>query len=130
MRDGYPDSRGPLPSGDRSGGVARRIYPNVSEVIGLLALLMFHDARRDARLDEHGEPVPLPDQNRERWDRGAIQNAITQLDQAVALGAPGPFATEAAIAAVHCRARTEVETDLGESRSRWGSSAWACASVW
>jgi RNA polymerase sigma-70 factor (ECF subfamily) len=101
-------------------GLARSLvqtYPNVSEAIALLALLLFHDARRDARLDECGDPVPLPDQNRERWDRGAIRDAVTLLDQAVALGTPGAFATEAAIAAVHCKARTAEETDWGELAS-------------
>lgn len=78
---------------------------------------MFHDARRDARLDEHGEPVPLPKWNRERWDREAIHDALALLDRALATGAPGPFVTEAAIAAVHCRAGTADETDWGEIAS-------------
>jgi RNA polymerase sigma-70 factor (ECF subfamily) len=101
-------------------GLARSLvdaYPNVSEAVALLALLMFHDARRDARLDGAGDPVPLPEQERERWDRDAIRQAVALLDRAVSSGAPGPFATEAAIAAVHCRASTAEETDWGEIAS-------------
>lgn len=101
-------------------GLARSLvdtYPNVSEAMGLLALLMFHDARRDARLDENGEPVPLPDQDRKRWDHEAIRDALALLDRALASRHPGPFTTEAAIAAVHCRASTADETDWGEIAS-------------
>ena len=47
-------------------------FPDVPEVGGLLALLLLHDARRGARLDEHGTPIPLPDQDRSRWDRAGI----------------------------------------------------------
>lgn len=89
-------------------------YPDVSETLGLLALLMLHEARRGARLDEGGEPVRLPDQDRSRWDHEAIGGALTLLDRALTAGAPGQFATEAAIAAVHCRAPTAEETDWGE----------------
>jgi RNA polymerase sigma-70 factor (ECF subfamily) len=92
-------------------------YPNVSEAIGLLALLMLHDARRHARIDEEGQPVPLPDQDRARWDDEAIRQALVLLDRALATRAPGPFTTEAAIAAVHCKSRTAAETDWREIAS-------------
>lgn len=84
---------------------------------GLLALLLLHDARREARLDDNGNPVPLPDQDRTRWDQGAIARATALLDRALAAGAPGPFQTEAAIAAVHCRARFADVTEWGEIAS-------------
>jgi RNA polymerase sigma-70 factor, ECF subfamily len=98
-------------------GLARSLleaYPHLPEVAGLLALLLLHDARRDARLDATGAPVPLPEQDRERWDRNGIQHATELLERALRAGSPGPCQTEAAIAAVHCRARTANETDWRE----------------
>lgn len=101
-------------------GLARSVvetYPREAEAAGLLALLLLHDARRDARLDESGFPVPLPDQDRTRWDQDAIALATALLDRALAAEAPGPFQTEAAIAAVHSRARSADATEWGEIAS-------------
>jgi RNA polymerase sigma-70 factor (ECF subfamily) len=101
-------------------GLARSLfqtYPDEPEVAALLSLLLLHDARRNARLDERGDPVPLPEQDRARWDREAISHATDLLERALARGAPGPFQTEAAIAAVHCRARSALETDWIEIAS-------------
>jgi RNA polymerase sigma-70 factor (ECF subfamily) len=98
-------------------GLARSLveaFPDDPEASGLLASLLLHDARRDGRLDEQGNPVPLPEQDRTRWDHGAIRSAIELLEHALMRGAPGPFQTEAAIAAVHCNARTASETDWSE----------------
>jgi RNA polymerase sigma-70 factor, ECF subfamily len=98
-------------------GLARSLleaYPTVPEVAGLLALMLLHDARRSARLDAQGAPVPLPVQNRERWDHDAIRAATALLEHALHQGEPGEFQTEAAIAAVHCRARAASETDWAE----------------
>jgi RNA polymerase sigma-70 factor (ECF subfamily) len=98
-------------------GLARSLfeaYPHAPEVAGLLALLVLHDARRGARLDERGEPVPLPEQDRGRWDHEAIERATALLEHALHAGEPGPFQTEAAIAAVHCRAAAADATDWGE----------------
>ncbi|MBK7398490.1 MAG: hypothetical protein IPJ34_19880 [Myxococcales bacterium] len=90
------------------------IYPREPEAAGLLALLLLHEARRPSRLDESGNPVPLPDQDRTQWDRGAIRQASTILEQALHAGLPGPLQTEAAIAATHCMARSADETDWSE----------------
>jgi RNA polymerase sigma-70 factor, ECF subfamily len=98
-------------------GLARslaEVFPHEPEAISLLALLMLHDARRDARLGARGRPVPLPEQDRSRWDRGAIEQAIALLDAALATSHRGPFQIEAAISAVHCRARTAEDTDWRE----------------
>src|SRR5262249_54903893 len=89
-------------------------YPSEPEVLGLLVLLELHDARREARRDEHGNPVPLPEQDRARWDHDAIRRALVVLDHALAFGDAGSFVTEAAIAAVHCRATTADDTDWQE----------------
>lgn len=101
-------------------GLARSVvetYPSEPEASGLLALLLLHEARRDARLDENGTPVPLPDQDRTRWDQNAIARATALLDRTLTAGAPGPFQTEAAIAAVHSRARSAEATEWREIAS-------------
>jgi RNA polymerase sigma-70 factor (ECF subfamily) len=92
-------------------------FPSEPEAAALRALLMLHDARRDARLDDHGAPVPLPEQDRTRWDHDAVVRATALLERALAAGAPGPFQTEAAIAAVHCRAPTADATEWAEIAS-------------
>jgi len=98
-------------------GLARSLleaHPGAPEAAGLLALLLLHDARRSARLDPDGETVTLPEQDRERWDHDSIVRATELLERALAAGEAGPYQTEAAIAAVHCRARTAAETDWSE----------------
>jgi RNA polymerase sigma-70 factor, ECF subfamily len=93
------------------------VYPREPEVAALLALLMLHDARRDARLDCEGDPVPMPEQDRSRWDREGITRATELLESALAAGSPGPLQIEAAIAAVHCRASEAADTDWAEIAS-------------
>jgi RNA polymerase sigma-70 factor, ECF subfamily len=98
-------------------GLARSVvetYPGESEAAGLLSLLLLHEARRDARLDEHGDPVPLPEQDRTRWDGEAIARATSLLEGALAAGTPGPFQIEAAIAAIHSRAPSADATEWSE----------------
>jgi RNA polymerase sigma-70 factor, ECF subfamily len=98
-------------------GLARSLleaYPRAPEVAGLLSLMLLHDARRGARLDATGEAVPLPEQDRERWDHQAIRVATELLERSLQAGDPGPFQIEAAIAAVHCRARIASDTDWSE----------------
>lgn len=86
-------------------------YPSDPEALGLWVVLELHDARREGRRDEYGNPVPLPEQDRARWDHAAIRRALAVLDHALTLGGAGAFVTEAAIAAVHCRATTADDTD-------------------
>ncbi|HEX3598364.1 MAG TPA: sigma-70 family RNA polymerase sigma factor, partial [Polyangiaceae bacterium] len=98
-------------------GLARSLlaaFPATPEVAGLVALLLLHDARRGARLDGSGAPMPLPDQDRTRWDHGTIAAATELLERTLATGNPGPFQIEAAIAAVHCHARRADDTDWNE----------------
>ncbi len=80
------------------------------EVNGLLALMLLHDARRNARLDGDGDLVILDEQDRSRWDHEQIAEALPMVDEAIQRGA-GPFAVQAAIAALHCRAARAEDTD-------------------
>jgi len=80
------------------------------ELIGLLALMLLHDSRRNARLDDAGDLVVLEKQDRGQWDRQQIAEALPLVDQALRAG-PGPFAVEAAIAGLHCQAERAADTD-------------------
>jgi len=80
------------------------------EATGLLALMMLHDARRDARLDEAGNLILLEEQDRSRWDQRQIAEALPLVEEALLRG-PGPFAVQAAIAALHCQAARAADTD-------------------
>jgi RNA polymerase sigma-70 factor, ECF subfamily len=83
------------------------------EATALVALMLLHDARREARLDEAGEIVVLEEQDRSRWKRGQIREAMPLVEEAMR-GTPGPLALQAAIAAVHCRAARAEETNWKE----------------
>ncbi len=84
--------------------------PPPAEATGLLALMLLHDARRDARLDEAGDLVLLEEQDRRRWNHAQIAEALPLVEEALR-GGPGPYALQAAIAAVHCRAARPEDTD-------------------
>jgi RNA polymerase sigma-70 factor (ECF subfamily) len=81
-----------------------------SEATGLVALMLLHDSRREARVDSAGDLVVLDDQDRSRWDRAQITAALPLVDEALR-GGPGPFALQAAIAALHCQAARPEDTD-------------------
>jgi len=81
-----------------------------SEVVGLVALMLLHDSRRDARSDDYGNLIALEEQDRNRWNRQQIAEALPLVEEAVR-GGPGPFAVEAAIAALHCEAARAEDTD-------------------
>lgn len=81
-----------------------------AEATGLLALMLLQDARREARVDEAGDLVVLEKQDRSRWDRRQIAEALTLIEEALR-GEPGPFTLQAAIAAVHCQSGSAEETD-------------------
>ncbi len=85
--------------------------PGEPEPLGLLALIRLHSARWAARLDAGGRMVLLADQDRSLWDRSRIAGAVALLERAAAMGRPGPYQIEAAIAAVHCEAPTWEQTD-------------------
>jgi len=87
------------------------------EVAGLVALMLLHDARRAARTDSAGDLVLLADQDRTRWERSQIAEGCALAEQALRGGAPGPFALQAAIAAVHAES-------LGAHDTDWAQIVW------
>ena len=89
----------------------QHLLPDESEVHGLAALLEIQASRLPARLDALGRPVLLPDQDRRRWDRLLIQRGLDALARAEALGDPGVYALQAAVAACHARAARAEDTD-------------------
>jgi RNA polymerase sigma-70 factor, ECF subfamily len=86
-----------------------------AEATGLLALMLLHDSRRDARLDERGDIVTLDEQDRSRWNRAQIAEAMPLVQESLSGGA-GPFAVQAAIAALHCEASRPEDTDWAQIR--------------
>jgi len=83
----------------------------VAELEGLLALMLLHDSRRKARVDAAGGMVLLADQDRSLWDGAEIEEGRDLLRAALRRGPPGPYALEAAIAAVHADAARATDTD-------------------
>jgi RNA polymerase sigma-70 factor, ECF subfamily len=95
----------------RLGRLVARLMPDDAEVWGLLALMLLHDSRRGARVDDAGRYVALDQQDRSRWDRGRIREGLRALEQAVRLRRPGPYQLQAAISALHSEAPSADEVD-------------------
>jgi RNA polymerase sigma-70 factor (ECF subfamily) len=117
--EGYAATRGvPLVRTDlcaeaiRLGRLVRELMAPrpAPEATALLALMLLHDSRRDARLDAAGDLIVLEEQDRARWDRRQIAEALPLVEEGLR-GGPTPFALQAAIAALHCEAATAAETD-------------------
>ena len=100
----------------RLGRLLAKLMPDEPEVHGLLALMLLHDARRGARVDEARRYVALGDQDRSRWDRGRIREGRRTLERALALRRPGPYQLQAAIAALHGEATERGGDRLGADR--------------
>jgi RNA polymerase sigma-70 factor (ECF subfamily) len=104
------------------------LMPDEAEVLGLLALLLLQDARREARVGDDGALVLLDDQDRSRWNHERIAEGASLVERALRIGAPGPYQLQAAIAAVHDAATTPDATDwpqivglYRELERRWSS---------
>jgi len=97
----------------RLGRVLAGLVPNEAEVHGLVALMEIQASRMHARTNAKGEPILLLDQDRNRWDRMLIRHGLGELERAESLGALGPYALQAAIAACHARASSGDDTDWG-----------------
>jgi RNA polymerase sigma-70 factor, ECF subfamily len=87
----------------RLGRVLGTLMPDEPEALGLLALMLFHAARSEARVDENGDLVVLEEQDRALWDAAAIAEGFDVLEAAARLGRPGPYQLQAAIASCHVR---------------------------
>jgi RNA polymerase sigma-70 factor (ECF subfamily) len=98
----------------RLGRLLARLMPDDAEVLGLLALMLLHDARREARVDGVGRYISLDQQDRRRWDEGRIREGLRLLEQAVRLRRPGTYQLQAAITALHVEAPSTAETDWDE----------------
>ncbi len=98
----------------RLGRILAQLVPKESEVHGLVALMELQASRIGARTNAAGEPILLLEQDRGRWDHLQIARGLAALDQAKALGALGPYALQAAIAACHATARIATETDWAQ----------------
>jgi RNA polymerase sigma-70 factor (ECF subfamily) len=103
----------------RLGRLLHRLMPDDPEVAGLLALMLLHDSRRAARVDEHGRMVGLDDQDRALWDRGRIREGERLLEGAARRRRPGPYQLQAAIAAEH----TADAPDRGRIAALYGQLA-------
>jgi RNA polymerase sigma-70 factor (ECF subfamily) len=118
FNEGYLASRWEI-SQDRSlaedatwlAGLTAQVLPTQAEVLGLLALFKLQLARVEARFSSDGSLVLLADQDRSRWDQGAIRDATELLDRAASLQRPGPYQLQAAIASCHALAASWATTD-------------------
>jgi RNA polymerase sigma-70 factor, ECF subfamily len=90
------------------------LMPDEPEALGLLALMLLHDSRRDARVDATGELVLLSDQDRSRWNRAEIDEGRRVLERALSFRQPDPYQLQAAIAAVHADATDPADTDWAQ----------------
>ena len=126
FNQGYsaPPTRGDLAAeAIRLGRALAELMPDVSEVHGLLAMMLLLDARRDARVQD-GDLVLLEDQDRARWDAAEIAEGRAVLDQALALRGRGPYVVQAAIASLHAdepRDRPQIAALYGELALLTGS---------
>jgi RNA polymerase sigma-70 factor (ECF subfamily) len=87
------------------------LMPDEPEVLGLLALVLLSESRRAARVAPDGSLVPLPEQDRSRWDADLIAEGQELVRRCLRRGAPGPYQVQAAIQAVHSDAPTAADTD-------------------
>ncbi len=95
----------------RLGRLIAELIPERSEPEALLALMLLHDARRDARVGVDGSVVLLEDQDRGCWSQQHVREGLALVEASLRRGPPGPYALQAAIAGVHAQARTAAETD-------------------
>jgi len=98
----------------RLGRLLLRLFPAEPEIMGLLALMLLQHSRTPARLDPDGGIILLEDQDRSLWDRDKITEGLALVEKALRHRRPGPYQVQAAIAALHSRARRPEDTDWQE----------------
>lgn len=117
FNEGYLSTAGQVQSRDLAddadflASTLHTLMPTEPEVTGLLALIRLHRARADARFDSGGRIVPLPEQDRARWDHTAIGEATQLIARAAGHRRPGPYQLQAAIVACHAEAKRWEDTD-------------------
>jgi len=95
----------------RLGRTLGELMPQEAENLGLLGLMLLHDSRRHARVNSHGELVPLEEQDRSSWDHQRIREGLELVEKALRLAQIGLYQLQAAIAALHAQAETPAQTD-------------------
>ncbi len=128
FNEGYSATEGAsLVRPDLSGEAIRlarllvQLLPAQPEALGLLALMLLHDARRDTRVGADGALVPLEEQDRSRWERTKITEGLDALDRAIAMRRRGPYQVQAAIAALHAKAGDASSTDWVQIAALYGA---------
>jgi RNA polymerase sigma-70 factor (ECF subfamily) len=114
FNEGYDGSPELCAEAVRLGRLLAELMPDEPEVTGLLALMLLIESRRTARQDEAGALVPLPEQDRDRWDRDLITEGQTLVRRCLRRNQPGPYQIQAAIQAVHSDAPTADATDWSQ----------------
>lgn len=104
----------------RLGRVLCELLPNEPENMGLLALMLLQDSRREARVNDHGELVTLEEQDRSRWDAAEIAKGVQLVQAALSLRRVGSYQLQAAIAAVHAEAKRADDTDWPQIVALYG----------
>jgi RNA polymerase sigma-70 factor, ECF subfamily len=105
----------------RLGGLLLELMPDEAEVCGLLALMLLHDGRRSARVDDEGRWVAFEDQDRSGWDRHRIREGLGMLRRSVKLGRPGEYQLQAAITALQIRGADQGTTDWEKIADLYGA---------
>jgi RNA polymerase sigma-70 factor (ECF subfamily) len=104
----------------RLGRLLCDLMPDEPEALGLLALMLLHDARRDARTGAAGELIVLEEQDRSKWRRPQIEEGAALVERALRMRRAGPYQVQAAIAALHCQAARFEETDWAQIAALYG----------
>jgi RNA polymerase sigma-70 factor (ECF subfamily) len=117
FNEGYAASSGPTVARNDLAGEAIRLGRLIVELLpepeamGLLALMLLHESRRSARMSADGDLILLDEQDRALWDRAQITEGLAWVERALSSGVAGPYAVQAAIAAIHAEAPTAADTD-------------------
>ncbi|MER5432480.1 RNA polymerase sigma factor [Streptomyces sp. NPDC002588] len=114
FNQGYEGDPGLCAEAVRLGRLLTGLMPDEPEATGLLALMLLAESRRAAREDADGTLVPLPEQDRARWDRDLVAEGQELVRRCLRRGRPGPYQIQAAIQAVHSDAPSADATDWGQ----------------
>lgn len=114
FNEGYAGREDLCAEAVRLGRLLAGLMPDEPETLGLLALMLLVESRRPARTAPDGTLIPLPDQDRSRWDRDLIAEGQDLVRRCLRRGRPGPYQIQAAVNAVHSDAPTAADTDWSQ----------------